>query len=54
MRKWRIRVPGILYLHGFCSSAKSAKGMFLAERFAGIGIEVTVPELDGGDFRNTR
>ena len=53
MRKWRLRVPGILYLHGFCSSAKSAKGVFLAERFAETGIEVTVPELDGGDFRNT-
>lgn len=53
MRKWRLRVPGILYLHGFCSSAKSAKGVFLTERFAEIGIEVAVPELDGGDFRNT-
>ena len=47
------RVPGIVYLHGFCSSAKSAKGLFLAERFAEIGVPVTVPELDRGDFRNT-
>ena len=46
-------MPGILYLHGFCSSAKSAKGVFLAERFAEIGVPVTVPELDCGDFRNT-
>lgn len=46
-------VPGIVYLHGFCSSAKSAKGVFLAERFAEMGVTVTVPELDRGDFRNT-
>lgn len=46
-------MPGIVYLHGFCSSAKSAKGVFLAERFAEIGVPVTVPELDGGDFRKT-
>lgn len=46
-------MPGIVYLHGFCSSAKSAKGVFLAERFAEVGVPVTVPELDGGDFRNT-
>lgn len=46
-------MPGIVYLHGFCSSAKSAKGVFLAERFAEIGVPVTVPELDRGDFRNT-
>lgn len=25
----------------------------MADRFAEMGIEVTVPELDGGDFRNT-
>ena len=46
-------MPGILYLHGFCSSAKSAKGVFLADRFAEMSVQVTVPELDGGDFRNT-
>ena len=44
---------GVLYLHGFCSSSKSAKGQFLASRFAGIGVEVTSPDLDEGDFRNT-
>jgi len=48
-----LRVPGILYLHGFCSSAKTAKGVFLTQRFAEIGVPVTVPELDDGDFRNT-
>ncbi len=46
-------MPGILYLHGFCSSAKTAKGVFLTQRFAEIGVPVTVPELDEGDFRNT-
>lgn len=44
---------GVLYLHGFCSSSKSAKGQFLASRFAEIGVEVTSPDLDEGDFRNT-
>ena len=44
---------GVLYLHGFCSSSKSAKGQFLASRCAEIGVEVASPDLDGGDFRNT-
>lgn len=44
---------GVLYLHGFCSSSQSAKGQFLASRFAEIGVDVTSPDLDEGDFRNT-
>lgn len=48
-----LRVPGILYLHGFCSSAQTAKGVFLARKFAEIGVPVSVPELDAGDFLNT-
>ncbi len=44
---------GVLYLHGFCSSSKSTKGQFLSARFAEIGVDVTSPDLDEGDFRNT-
>ena len=46
-------MPGVLYLHGFCSSSKSSKGVFLAGRFAEIGVEVALPDLDEGDFRTT-
>ena len=43
----------VLYLHGFCSSAGSAKGTYLADRFASEGVKVVRPDLDGGDFRHT-
>ncbi len=46
-------MAGILYLHGFCSSSKSAKGVFLAAKFAAFGVSVNLPDLDEGDFRNT-
>ena len=46
-------MPGVLYLHGFCSSSGSAKGTFLAARFAQAGVETLLPDLDGGDFRGT-
>ena len=46
-------MPGILYLHGFCSSSGSQKGVFLARRFRSLGIEVVLPDLDEGDFQNT-
>ena len=46
-------MPDVLYLHGFCSSAKSAKGVFLADRFAELGGQVALPELDEGDFEHT-
>lgn len=42
----------ILYLHGFASSPGSSKAGLFAERFGGWGWDVTVPALDGGDFRN--
>ena len=44
---------GVLYLHGFCSSAKSTKGQFLIGCFSKIGVEVICPNLDQGDFENT-
>ena len=46
-------MPGVLYLHGFCSSSGSSKGVFLAGQFASLGVDVALPDLDGGDFRST-
>ena len=46
-------MPGVLYLHGFCSSSKSSKGQYLAGRFAAIGVSVVLPDLDEGDFEAT-
>lgn len=46
-------MAGVLYLHGFCSSSNSSKGLFLAGRFAEIGVSVTLPDLDEGDFQST-
>ncbi len=46
-------MSGVLYLHGFCSSSGSAKGVFLAERFAKEDVMVLRPDLDGGRFTTT-
>lgn len=39
-----------VYLHGFASSAGSAKGVFLRDAFAPLGIEVALPELNVPTF----
>jgi len=39
-----------LYLHGFASGPESSKGTFFRQRFAGLGVEVDLPDLSGGDF----
>jgi hypothetical protein len=39
-----------IYLHGFASSPKSAKAVYLHERFAALGISLEVPDLNQGDF----
>ncbi|HYF65570.1 MAG TPA: YqiA/YcfP family alpha/beta fold hydrolase [Herpetosiphonaceae bacterium] len=39
-----------IYLHGFASSPGSAKGVALAERFAGRGIALRLPDLNVPDF----
>jgi uncharacterized protein len=39
----------LLYLHGFASGPSSKKARVLAERFAALGIAVTVPDLTPGD-----
>lgn len=43
----------VLYLHGFCSSSGSAKGVWLAERFKELGVHVELPDLDEGDFKHS-
>ena len=49
----KLPMPGVLYLHGFCSSSKSAKGEFLSARFRESGVPVALPDLDEGDFEHT-
>lgn len=43
----------VLYLHGFCSSSGSAKGVWLAQRFQELGVHVELPDLDEGDFEHS-
>lgn len=42
----------VIYLHGFASSPASSKARFFSEKFSQAGFQVSVPALDGGDFRN--
>lgn len=39
-----------IYLHGFLSGANSYKGSYLREKFAGQGLTLHTPDLNGGDF----
>ncbi len=39
----------LLYLHGFASGPSSHKARVLSERFAAIGIALTVPDLNPGE-----
>jgi pimeloyl-ACP methyl ester carboxylesterase len=39
----------LLYLHGFASGPTSHKARVLSERFAGMGVPMTVPDLTPGD-----
>lgn len=39
----------LLYLHGFASGPSSHKARVLSERFAAIGVHLTVPDLTPGD-----
>jgi len=40
----------VLYLHGFASGPASTKGRLLGERFAGCGMTLEIPDLNGADF----
>ncbi len=42
----------ILYLHGFASSVRTAKGLALGERLAAEAASYAIPDLEGGDFRS--
>ena len=42
----------VVYLHGFASGPASSKARFFSAKFREAGIEVSIPALDGGDFRN--
>lgn len=42
----------LIYLHGFASSPASSKAQFFARKFRQAGWDVTIPALDGGNFRN--
>ena len=39
-----------LYLHGFGSGPKTAKGVALGQRLAGAVISYSIPDLEGGSF----
>src|SRR5438270_3120218 len=42
----------VVYLHGFASGPQSSKARFFAQKLAEEGIDVEIPQLDCGDFRN--
>ncbi|MEO8657623.1 MAG: YqiA/YcfP family alpha/beta fold hydrolase [Bryobacteraceae bacterium] len=42
----------IIYLHGFASGPGSRKAQFFREQFAGVGIDLLIPDLAAGDFEN--
>ena len=42
----------LIYLHGFASGPGSKKARMFAGWFKEKGVELSVPALDGGDFRN--
>ncbi len=42
----------ILYLHGFSSSPRSTKAKLFNEYFSRHGVQLIIPDLEEGDFRN--
>jgi len=41
-----------VYLHGFASSPQSQKATAFTKRFADLGLSLTVPDLEDGDFKH--
>ncbi len=41
-----------IYLHGFASSPQSQKATAFKKRFDELGLPLTVPDLEGGDFKH--
>ena len=41
-----------VYLHGFASSPGSRKAAGFRKKFADLGLSLSVPDLEGGDFEN--
>jgi hypothetical protein len=41
----------VLYLHGFASSPASRKAQLFRKRFAEAGVDLEIPALEGGSFR---
>jgi uncharacterized protein len=39
-----------IYLHGFASSPNSAKAKYISDRFAEIGVNIQIPDLNFGGF----
>lgn len=42
----------IIYLHGFSSGPQSRKAVLFRKEFSRHGINLLIPDLEGGDFRN--
>jgi len=42
----------VIYLHGFASGPSSRKAQAFRKGLLATGVEVTIPELDGGDFEH--
>lgn len=42
----------LIYLHGFASGPGSGKAQYFRRRFAELGVEMQIPDLNEGDFEN--